>query len=521
MFRKLLLMLAFALVSTGLLAIPKTTKSPVYNGVTARVDLPASQHMRNTGGSDGPRGPGSGSGLCVWTSLEMAGEAQGIEPLKGLQKWMTYRPGGGYPQKVTSLLPKFCESKGVKTPAYIQHTGGDAEFLDLVIKTGRFLSVTYGGYDDFYRGYVAHMVNCPHIDPQYMCFIDNNRPGSWVWGTREEGLKRWTMGGNGGWAVAFLDNPLAPAPKGTPVYDTSCKCTAGEECSCGETCHCEDEYAAFKVGQCQNGICTLPAEPTITWEDQDGKRFAYRNNKFLGMWDDLSGWHPAVSDTTYSTEVSFDVPWVWNQNAVGVFTGVDVTKIPQDGPHYSLTRNGVTVELTREAAFEIVGGVADIDGLQDDSNRWFLTVVTNGDVEVEKARIKSDPKLVPFLDKLHINVLSPNNATQKWYLDTRMKNVKVRFQKPITADASIVYESTDLDWNLVLEEILKALDPNYKPIPKPTPTPTPNDPLTPPAPVQPFVLPDWVNTQNSLSVVAILGVLYFFYRERRKLTNGS
>lgn len=189
----------------------------------AAADLPAALHMRNKGGSDG-------AGLCVFTSIEHCAAWQNVPELAGFQLWMTRKPGGGYPSKVDQMLAAFCREKGVPVPAYVQHEGGDERVLELAIKTGRMVAVTYGGSDDFYRSYIAHMVNLVHLDAQRAAILDNNRPGVFVWMTRADFLKRWKAGG-GGWAVVLLasppppyagqptPHPVGPAPKPSPDPD--------------------------------------------------------------------------------------------------------------------------------------------------------------------------------------------------------------------------------------------------------------------------------------------------------------
>ncbi|HEY1191784.1 MAG TPA: hypothetical protein VGE74_29400, partial [Gemmata sp.] len=169
-----------ALVGTAVAFDP--TPQPVSpDGTRAVVDLPANQHMRNVGGSDG-------SGLCVFTSVQHSAYWQNVRELDGFRAWMQRRPGGGWPQKLDQMFAQFCREKGVGVPAYIQHTGGDESFLELALKTDRMPAVTYDGRDDFYRGQIAHMVNLAHLDGTRAAIIDNNRPGVWVWMTRTEFL---------------------------------------------------------------------------------------------------------------------------------------------------------------------------------------------------------------------------------------------------------------------------------------------------------------------------------------------
>ena len=198
-----------------------TTSKPVApDGTYAVVDLPTGRHVRNIGGSDG-------AGLCVYTSVQHGADWHQVTALQGFQKWASRRPGGSYPEKLDADITAVCASQGVPVPAYIQHVGGDEAFLDLAIKTGRMLGVTYAGCDGFYDGPIAHMVNLAHFDATRAAIIDNNRPGQWIWMTRQQFLNRWrgiydngtlmtiregrqTYQVGGGWAFCFLALPPPP-----------------------------------------------------------------------------------------------------------------------------------------------------------------------------------------------------------------------------------------------------------------------------------------------------------------------
>jgi hypothetical protein len=171
-----------------------------HSGQQIAVDLPDTQHMRNT--------TGRGLGLCVFTALEMAARYQNVEEVDGYQEWMTHRLGGGHPAKVDSTLTQFCGEKGKTVPQYIQHTGKDLSFLRLALATGRYPSVTYSGQDGVhYRFSIAHMVNLVHLSDEWACIQDNNFPGEYLWMTPQEFADRWD-----GWAVVFCGPPPSPIP---------------------------------------------------------------------------------------------------------------------------------------------------------------------------------------------------------------------------------------------------------------------------------------------------------------------
>ena len=171
-------------------------------------DLPVDQRKHNTGGM-GARGPGTGAGLCVFTSIMHSARWQNERRLFDFQEKMTHEPGGGHPQKVDAMIKKY----GAGT-AYIQYEGKDPTILELALKTGRMPGVTYSGHDGVhYRASIAHMVNLVYLDETQACILDNNFVGEndLVWMSRSEFLSRWT-GGSTGWAVVLLSPPPPPVP---------------------------------------------------------------------------------------------------------------------------------------------------------------------------------------------------------------------------------------------------------------------------------------------------------------------
>lgn len=168
-------------------------------------DLPDSQHLRNVGGSDG-------AGLCVFCSTEHDARWQNVPVLTGFRDWMRKYPGGGYPSKLDKMIAQKCREAGVPVPPYLQHTGGDVAFLESVLKTNRYVAVTYAGKDGvYYRDVIAHMVNLVHLDSRWAVVHDNNYPGKYLWLPRAEFVARWKAN-SGGWAVALLAPPPPPIP---------------------------------------------------------------------------------------------------------------------------------------------------------------------------------------------------------------------------------------------------------------------------------------------------------------------
>lgn len=203
--RSFLSIVALWTASLAAVAGPFHAGSNNHQGEAITCDLPPAEHLKNGVGRDG-------LGLCVFTSLDHAARWSNEPALIGFRDFMTRHPGGGWPEKVDEYLPRMAASKGLPTPAYAQHTGGDAEFLRLALKTGRYVCVTYNGRDNtFYRGTIAHMVNLVHLSDRWAVIHDNNFPGQWLWMSPSDFLERW-RGSGGGWAIALLKAGPPPIP---------------------------------------------------------------------------------------------------------------------------------------------------------------------------------------------------------------------------------------------------------------------------------------------------------------------
>lgn len=184
-----------------------TVGGPVGPGGTeVTCDLPLSLRTRNVGGSDG-------AGLCVFTSIGHAARWQSEPVLKDFQQWMRSKPGGGYPDKVDTMIARLSKEKGQEV-RYLQYEGHDPlPIIEAALKTGRLPSITYNGRDPHYRGTIAHMVNCVYLDANVGAILDNNFVGEneLVWLSRDELRSRCTGGANG-WVVVLLDEAPAPIP---------------------------------------------------------------------------------------------------------------------------------------------------------------------------------------------------------------------------------------------------------------------------------------------------------------------
>lgn len=457
--------IAFAIVPCVAFTPTAVPVSPA--GKPAVVDLPAALHIRNVGGSDG-------AGLCVFTSVEMAAHFQNVPELYGFQKWMTRRPGGGYPSKLDKMIASFCDEKGVAKPAYLQHSGGDEAILDLAIRTGRMPAVTYAGRDDFYRTRIAHMVDLAHLDQVDAAILDNNRSGKWIWMSRSEFLQRW-RDFDGGWAVMLLAPPPPPA-------------TA--------------EPRSFE--QCPGGRCPSPA--SYTWDGPHGegdRQFWILTNggAKLGMFQ-AGGWYPAIGTDTYAGEAAGTPPIAPPAAAerAELFErnyGIDRSKL-RENPAWSI--NGV--EVAREQAMQAM--------LSDDSGRWHLTIVGDDDTS-RRAAIAAIASL-PGRDRVHVQ----GYRTADWAVAARKLQPGITLQKPRVQGGAQVYHAGEIS-PATAGEALKRSDPSWKPDAPPAPappsiTPAPSNPIPQPMPgpgpsAQPL---------TPYTVAMLLGVVavFFFLRGR-------
>ena len=348
------------------------TPVPALGNTRATADLPAAQHKKNVGGSDG-------AGLCVYTSAWHAAIWQDARDLFGFRAWMQKRPGGSYPDKFDATLAAFCKEKGIPLPAYVQHTGGDAEFLALALKTGRMVCCTYCGVDGP-AGYgsevVAHMVNLVHLDAEQAAILDNNFPGRWLWMGRADFLARWRgvkpdgsaflardrfgrgVPIGGGWAIVLLNPPPAPYPD-DPARTVA---AAGWPLLVGQNC--------------PNGRCPVPVGDPPT-PDHVWGRFAD------GAW----GWR--FKDQVERTDLAPAAPAIPHG-------GVDSARLSGERS-YSLS--GVPCSKTE---------ALDALTLTDDSGRWHLSVV--GDAAL-CSRVKADTQAIPAAvrARLHVQCYAPSS----------------------------------------------------------------------------------------------------------------
>ncbi len=544
----LLFLLAAAALAPPALGQDIRPGGPTHAGTRAVCDLPTGQHLRNTGGSDGPGGPGTGSGLCVPTSCEIVSRWQSAA-LAGLQAWCQKRPGGSYPEKLEQYIVQFCREQRRDIPPYVQHTGGDETLLDLAIRTGRMPAITYAGVDDFYREVIAHMVCLAHLDPPdkpdpKAAIIDNNRPGQWVWMTRRQLLNRWrgvdangrpltvpTIRGpmqvGGGWCVIFLDGP--PPPYSTKPAEER---AAAERVQYGQWCPpgvrswgsgpaagpvaqpvvsvFPDEYnrAAEAVRAGERIVLVVGTPPS--WF-RDGSAGVHRSPSFSGVADGVYECWPLdgvpsmerLTDAGQVAAAMLKVGQVVGQKAepkaearpAETNFGVDLDKM-QGGKRWF--HNGA--ETSKEDVLAAVAG----GNLVDDSDKWFLCFV--GTPAEQAAFAAAAKQLEPTAAaKLHVKAYS----SADWQVTQFGLPPGVSIRK--AARGRVGEEAGRLAGEVSGDNLQRFVADSFsppKPMPPAPPAPGPQPDPTPapePAPPStPFGIPMWLLAAVAVAVTYLL-----------------
>lgn len=486
------------------------TPVPAHSGVRAVADLPTSQHKRNVGGSDG-------AGLCVYTSAWHAAIWQSVSDAYDFREWMRKRPGGSYPQKFDTTLQQYCKDKGVPVPQYIQHTGGDEQFLKLALKTGRMVSVTYCGVDTADRygnAVIAHMVNLCYLDDEHAAILDNNFPGSWLWMPAKEFLARWrgtqtngrpfTIRGTpvgGGWAIVWLASPPAPYPE-QPVALNGC----GKGCICGESCKCAPDKCPggcpvlFGQQNCPGGKCPNPntvgpiVKPTFPFPavpTQPAAPAPAGTPQPIGT--------PPGDD--YHWENLPGIGWGWVQHP-GVSRVAPVAENAPE-PRRDYPPDGVMFDrLVTQKRYWITGEPATEDEvkaaleLADDSAKYNLSVIGSA---AFRQRLTADLAIAPAAvrAKIHVQMYAPGD----WQVEQFKLKPGVTLRAPakdrVGREIGYIAEADYNEAKLVLLYVKARLsDPTPlrpDPVPEPLPFPKPKTPEPAPniepTPVKPTPTP--------------------------------
>jgi hypothetical protein len=180
------------------------------DGTELMLDLPASLHQRNAGGSNG-------AGLCVYASARHSGHWHDDPAMRGLFDWMKRHPGGSYPEKFDRTMAQFCKEKSLPLPKYLNVENADLALLQKACAAGLMPGVTYSrSPTERYAGRtIDHMVSLVHADERWFVILDNNHPGAdqYEWMSLAEAKRALPTRQGNIWAII----PLQPGPPPVPV----------------------------------------------------------------------------------------------------------------------------------------------------------------------------------------------------------------------------------------------------------------------------------------------------------------
>jgi hypothetical protein len=483
MCRRYLSILIALVPLTAARAGPFVADGNVHDGEALTCDLPASEHLRNSVGRDG-------LGLCVFTSIDHAARWSNEPALIGFRDFMEKYPGGGWPEKVDEYIPRLAASKKLPAPDYVQHTGGDAEFLKLALKTGRYVCVTYNGRDGvFYRGTIAHMVNLVHFSEKWAVIHDNNYPGKWLWMPPADFLARW-RGTGGGWAIVLLK----PGPPPVPVnlaksFDH--RVTENTEKTEDHSVVMPDESNGNDTGSSAN----------LWWKpdaEHPGWFYLYRGAVQVGTWHpDGRGYKELRVDGTWSEPCDPPIPLPAGS---ALNFGIEPWRVP-DEPRYRI--NGQ--EVSRAEALAAVGNLAD------DSARLRLTIV--GD-DAMRQRVLAELAAHAGLNALRDRLLVQDYPPDHWAVTGVGFAPGITLQPAAGPDgkAPVLFRMREYSGPDALQGAIRKADPNYQPERDPDPTRSPATPAAPTA--NPSISIDW--TKVPPAYWALGGMILFLLAFRRK-----
>jgi hypothetical protein len=173
----------------------------------AQVDYPADLWMQNIGSKI------DGSGMCVFTSAEMAAIWAGHDEFRGFRDWCaSHYPGGGYPEKLDKLIAAYCKAKSIQVPGYIQYEGQSMDIAAKALRNGQMVCSTLYRSPRYGSGIIYHMVNLAHWGPgNYGAIQDNNfRPYEW---DTVSGMEPRLKQGGRVWLMVWKRHGPPPPPK--------------------------------------------------------------------------------------------------------------------------------------------------------------------------------------------------------------------------------------------------------------------------------------------------------------------
>jgi len=404
-----------------------------------QIDLPGSEHLKNTGGRDG-------AGLCVFTSVEHSGRWQNVESVVGFQKKMTKEQGGGYPSKLEKMMSKYCDGA-----QFLQYEGNDPALIRLALATGRMPAVTYGYSPRYGSGKIAHMVNIAHLSDKWAAILDNNFPGEnrYEWMSPEEFRKRWISGG-GGWAV-FL---LAPPPPPVPANADNKK---------------EVVYGARGGGTWGAGGCPpVGGENNYDWvefADGDQDQIAlYQGSKQIGIWSRLNNYYrPLLKDGSFGPrqeKAPAELPKKHQRTfeQAPLFFGVDRSKLDNTEKFFLDGR-----EINKTKAYQIL---QEGNTLADDRSKLRLTVIgTPEECRTVINDLNGNPDLKSWADQCLVQCYRPTDwAVAKVGFAPGSPRIVVQSGPDKTGSGVVLHSQGDYSGGArELAQALRKVRPDYDP----------------------------------------------------------
>ena len=213
----ILAVILLAGVTIGQSGKSSVVDGPIHDGQEITVDLPAQEQFKNIGSKL------DGAGMCVFTSIEMAARAQGLEQMRGYRDWWaSVSKGGGWPAQVNKSLDAWFKFKKIEPVPYYQYEGKDpAEIMKMIDRTGRMACITYGSSPRYGPKNIAHMVCSPGFKKSG-CVLDNNFVATqgnekiYEWMEPQELTRRMMLTGGSAWIFCWL-TPPAPPPARSPL----------------------------------------------------------------------------------------------------------------------------------------------------------------------------------------------------------------------------------------------------------------------------------------------------------------
>lgn len=191
---------------------------PVFNGVRANAPIPPEMHFKNTGGSDG-------AGLCVDTSMTIAGAYHGIADLwkltqSALMVDARANPGGSWPEKLERELKDHYPNEQWfmwESPTTEQVEAFNAQGLAVCTTTNTGALYNYD--------YIYHYIVTIHLDDVFAMIVDSNDPGRYHAMPRAE-FDRRAPNPDKMWATVWLSGRVEKAESWTLLASVVVCCAA-------------------------------------------------------------------------------------------------------------------------------------------------------------------------------------------------------------------------------------------------------------------------------------------------------